>query len=131
MININYQKRKNIELFKTLEEPTSIFLSNTQNYIPIYKKFFNLNESNFNNINLHNKWYISNVNNKIDDNDNLFKCRLKNEGTNKVKDKEVFFKLAPLLDPFKYFVGKYNINDKTLFNFICLDNPTSLSVVEM
>ena len=116
MININYQKRKNIELFKTLEEPTSIFLSNTQNYIPIYKKFFNLNESNFNNINLHNKWYISNVNNKIDDNDNLFKCRLKNEDTNKVKDKEVFFKLAPLLDPFKYFVGKYNINDKTLFN---------------
>ena len=116
MINIDYQKRKNTELFKTLEEPTSIFLSNTQNYIPIYKKFFNLNESNFNNINLQNKWYISNINNKIDENDNLFKCRLKNEDTNKVKDKEVFFKLAPLLDPFKYFVGKYNINDTTLFN---------------
>ena len=116
MINIDYQKRKNAELSKTLEEPTSIFLSNTQNYIPIYKKFFNLNESNFNNINLQNKWYISNINNKIDENDNLFKCRLKNEDTNKVKDKEVFFKLAPLLDPFKYFVGKYNINDTTLFN---------------
>jgi len=116
MININYQKRKNIELFKTLEEPTFIYLSNTQNYIPIYKKFFNLNDTNFNNINLNNKLYISDVKNKIEDNDNLFKCKLKNAETNKITDKEVFFKLAPLLDPFKYLIGKYNINDTTLFN---------------
>ena len=40
VININYQKRKNTELFKTLEDPNTLFLSNIQNYIPIYNKFF-------------------------------------------------------------------------------------------
>ncbi len=32
---VNYQKRKNIELFKCLEKPETLFLSNPQNYIPI------------------------------------------------------------------------------------------------
>ena len=64
MVTINYQKRKNTELFKLFEEPTSLYLSTIQNYIPIYTKFFNLNENNYNNINLNNKWYISNIKNK-------------------------------------------------------------------
>ena len=71
MIAINYQKRKNIELFKRFEEPTSLFLSKTQNYIPIYSRFFNLNDNNYNSINLNNKWYISNINEQIEDNDNV------------------------------------------------------------
>ena len=61
MINVNYQKRKNLELFKCLEKSETLFLSNVQNYIPIYNKFFTLNDSNYNSINLNNKWYISNV----------------------------------------------------------------------
>ena len=116
MIAINYQKRKNIELFKRFEEPTSLFLSKTQNYIPIYSRFFNLNDNNYNSINLNNKWYISNINEKIEDNDNLFMCRIKNTNTNKVKDREVFFKMAPLLDPYKYMIGKYDITNTNLFN---------------
>jgi hypothetical protein len=118
MITINYQKRKNTELFKHFEEPTSLFLSNTQNYIPIYTRFFNLNDNNYNSINLNNKWYISNISSEgnIEDNENLFMCRIKNIDTNKVKDKEVFFKLAPLLDPYKYMIGKYDISNPKLFN---------------
>jgi hypothetical protein len=112
---VNYQKRKNLELFKCLEKPETLFLSNAQNYIPIYNKFFTLNDSNYNSINLNNKWYISNVNDGGDDDFHLFNCRLKNVTNNKVKDKEVFFKMAPLLDPFKYLIGKYNILDKKLF----------------
>ena len=115
MINVNYQKRKNLELFKCLEKPETLFLSNAQNYIPIYNKFFTLNDSNYNSINLNNKWYISNVNDGDEDNFHLFNCRLKNIQNNKVKDKDVFFKMAPLLDPFKYLIGKYNLNDKKLF----------------
>ena len=65
MITINYQKRKNIELFKKFEEETSLFLSKTQNYIPIYNRFFDANETNYNNINLNNKWYISNIESQI------------------------------------------------------------------
>jgi hypothetical protein len=112
---VNYQKRKNLELFKCLEKPETLFLSNAQNYIPIYNKFFTLNDSNYNSINLNNKWYISNVNDGGDDDFHLFNCRLKNVTNNKVKDKEVFFKMAPLLDPFKYLIGKYNMLDKKLF----------------
>ena len=43
MIKIDYQKRKNLELFKSLENPDTTFLSKPQNYIPIYKRFFELN----------------------------------------------------------------------------------------
>jgi hypothetical protein len=140
MIKVNYQKRKNTELFKSLEDSNSLFLSKTQNYIPVYNKFFELNESNYNNINLNHKWYISSINKNNNDtsetefdnfeediNDNkIYNCRIKNINNNKVKDKDVFFKLAPLLDPFKYLIGKYNVYDNTIFNLpsINLDNKT-------
>ena len=122
MININYQKRKNTELFKGLENPSSLFLSKTQNYIPIYNRFFSLNDTNYNNINLNHKWYISSINEDNESEENLdtseynklYCCRIKNINNNKVKDKDVFFKLAPLLDPFKYLIGKYNNDDKIL-----------------
>lgn len=116
MITVNYQKRKNTELFKNFEEKTSLFLSKSQNYIPIYTRFFSLNDTNYNNVNLNNLWYISNTQEKLDDEINLYMCRLKNVNTNKVKDREVFFKMAPLLDPYKYMIGKYDINDPKLFN---------------
>jgi len=118
MISINYQKRKNIELFKQFEEPTSLFLSKTQNYIPIYARFFNLNDTNYNSINFNNKWFISSINNDTnnEENNNLFICRIKNIDNSKVKDREVFFKMAPLLDPYKYMIGKYDISNEKLFN---------------
>jgi hypothetical protein len=116
MINLGYQKRKNNDLFKSLENKNSLFLSNCQNYIPIYSRFFSLNETNYNNINLNHKWYISNTNKKNEFNENLFSCRVKNINNNKIKDKEVFFKLAPLLDPYKFLIGKYNVTDPNLLN---------------
>ncbi len=112
---INYQKRKNSELFKDLESPKSLFLSDTQNYIPIYSRFFNLNDSNYNCINLNHKWYITSVNNQLDDVGNLYTCKIRDIENNKSTDLEVFFKLAPLLDPFKFMAGKYNTQDSTLF----------------
>lgn len=115
MFQVNYQKRKNSELFKTLERPDTLFLSKAQNYIPIYNKFFALNDANYNNINLNNKWYISNFKEGDKEGSRLFDCRIKNIQNNKVKDKELFFKMAPLLDPFKYLVGKYNAKDDKLF----------------
>jgi hypothetical protein len=128
MIEINYQKRKNTELFKSLEDSNSIFLSKTQNYIPIYKRFFSLNETNYNNINLNHKWYISSVKNKLNEStlsddsngsdffsDNLYKCNVKNITNNKTREKNVFFKMAPLLDPYKYLIGKYDIENNQLF----------------
>ena len=54
-IDIHYQKRKNSDLFQTLESKKFLQLSNTQNYIPIYNRFFALSDTNFNSINLNNK----------------------------------------------------------------------------
>ena len=110
MAQFTYQKRKNQELFKSLEDPTSLFLSKTQNYIPIYKQFFALNTTNYNNINLNHKWYLSSVKERLDDTVNLFDCRIKSIDSQKVKDKEIFFKMAPLLDPVRYLIGKYDDN---------------------
>ena len=115
MLNVNYQKRKNTELFKSLENSDFLHLSHAQNYIPIYKKFFSLNETNFNSINLNNKLYISSINEQNEFDYHLYNCKIKNSINNKVKDKDVFFKLAPLLDPYKYLIGKYNIQDEKMF----------------
>jgi len=113
--SVFYQKRKNSELFKSLERPEILFLSKPQNYIPIYNRFFSLNETNFNNINLNHNHYLHNIKSKIDPSKNLFQCRIKNIKNDKVKDKNIFIKLAPLLDPFKFLVGKYNnVTDEKL-----------------
>lgn len=124
MVNniIFYQKRKNSELFKTLEKSDGIFLSNPQNYIPIYNRFFSLSDTNFNSVNLNNKWYLYNIKNQIEDTNNLFHCRIKNMNTDKMKEKTIFIKLAPLLDPFKFLVGKYNISDEKLYKLPSLNS---------
>ena len=116
MTKIDYQKRKNQELFKSLEDPKSLFLSNAQNYIPIYKRILSLNESNYNGVNLNHRWYLSSVKGSIDDCPNLFECKVKNIQTQKVKDKDVFFKMAPLLVPYKYLIGKYAAQADKMLN---------------
>ena len=125
MVDVNYQKRKNQELFKSLENSNTLFLSKTQNYIPIYKRFFSLNDTNWNSINLNNKWYISSIKENDEENCNLFECKIKNINTQKTKDKDVFFKLAPLLDPYKYLIGKYDITNKDLFNLPDINSDES------
>ena len=125
MMKINYQKRKNQKLFKSLENPENLFLSKTQNYIPIYNRFFNLNEKNYNHINLNHTWYLSDLKEKKEE--NIYECFLetleeeekeekKEKKNGKREVREVFFKLAPLLDPFKYLIGKYNLKDEKLFS---------------
>jgi hypothetical protein len=138
-MNVYYEKRKNLELFKRLEDSSTLFLSKTQNYIPIYNKFFSLNETNYNSINLNHKWYITNIHNpseeeeeeeededkeeeddeetaNIEDNFFIYDCKIKNVTNNKSKEQTIFFKIAPLLDPYRYLIGKYNTEDKNLFN---------------
>jgi hypothetical protein len=123
---INYEKRKNSELFKAFQSEKLTNLANLQNYIPIYNKFFMLNENNYNSINLNNKWYITDVKKQSNDNKNLFKCEVKNLKTSKTKTKELFFKMAPLLDPFKFLIGKYNSNDPNLYNLPKLEFSTNV-----
>ena len=115
MISVNYQKRKNTELFKVLEENDDLSLSLLQNYIPIYKRFFNLNETNYNSVNLNHPLFISNIKNHTSD-ENFYKCKIKNINNQKIKEKNVFFKQAPLIDPYKFLIGKFVNESDTIFN---------------
>ena len=116
-INLNYHKRKNLNLFQKMELHKGIQLSNMQNYIPIYNKFFALNENNYNSINLNHHYNIVDIRENHNDSESIYNCKLKNtELDDVIINQKVFFKMAPLLDPFKYIIGKYNIEDSNLFN---------------
>jgi hypothetical protein len=130
-ITVNYQKRKNINLFNKFQSNPNIALSNVQNYIPIYDSFFSLNTTNFNSINLNHMWSISDIKdlkNKGDkevsfEHEHIYTCKLKNisDDDDFAMTQKVFIKMAPLLDPFKYLVGKYNHTDPNLFNLPSID----------
>ena len=108
MFNIYYRKNKNGELFKGLEK-NGIY--NTQNYVPLYKKYFTLNNTNYNSINLNHKFSINSIKNKIDN--NKFNVRIVDSSDNSLNTKS-FFKFSPLLDPVKYMMGKYEKFDISL-----------------
>lgn len=124
-LSLNYKKRKNEELFITLEK--ELDLSNIQNYIPIYDRFFNLTEKNFNDINLNHPTYIHKIR-KYKKDENEFAVLLKT-ASNETLKREIFIKFAPLLDPFKFMTGKYKIDDATLFNLPNFKNSDSLSKI--
>uniref|UniRef100_A0A6C0KRU5 Protein kinase domain-containing protein n=1 Tax=viral metagenome TaxID=1070528 RepID=A0A6C0KRU5_9ZZZZ len=118
-ITVNYQKRKNSSLFQKFQTNKHINLSNVLNYIPIYDRFFSLNENNFNSINLNHKWAITDIKDiKNKDSQNVFYSKIKNifDEDCIINNQKIFIKMAPLLDPFKYLVGKYNYLDSELFN---------------
>ncbi len=129
-ISVNYQKRKNNNLFTKFQTNKNINLMNVQNYIPIYDRFFSLNNTNWNSINLNHYWAISDIkDNKIkDDEEHIFTCKLKNisDDDDLSTNQKVFIKMAPLLDPFKYVVGKYNHNDPELFNMPSFDKTSKV-----
>jgi len=128
-LKINYEKRKNSELFKLFKKENLIFLSEVQNYAPIYNRFFLLNETNFNSVNLNHEWFLTDIKNSVSDNKILYNCTVQHLQTSKTKKKQVFFKMAPLLDPFKFLIGKYNINDPSLFNLPKLTTTGDIGTV--
>ena len=106
----HYHKTKNIHLeeldndSKENEENTKIHYSpfkidKLQQYNPIYSLFFELNDHNFNNISLNHKYNMKNLKEVI------------NIETQEITKKNVFIKFSPLLDPIRYMIGKYDIED--------------------
>ena len=117
-MNINYQKRKNVNLFNKFQSHPNLKLTNIQNYIPIYDRFFALNNTNYNSVNLNHTWYVSDIKENNSQEKHIYTAKLKhisNDDDLQMSQK-IFIKLAPLLDPFKYLVGKYNPDDVNLFN---------------
>ena len=124
-----YQKPKNDNVLKDLEM-SHMGLKKCQNYIPIYSKFFSLNDTNYNSINLnhkHNAKTISAADTLSDDDGaattsiskncgnaiifpNPKKCKNNGDDENSAFT-PVFFKFSPLLDPVKYLAGNYNFKE--------------------
>jgi hypothetical protein len=119
LMEFGYKKHDNEKLFLSLEK-TGLGLNKLQNYIPLYNNFFALTDANWNNINLNNKLYLHSIKNK--ETDNIVNGMLKYiNGTTKIKT-TAFFKYSPLLDPLKYIIGKYDIEDKKLLSLPSFTN---------
>ena len=86
---LKYRKNKVPDLGKHLN------VLSLQNYVPLYKRFFSLNSTNWNSINLDNPVLELSVRD-----DSLY-CN----------DTPLFFKFSPLLDPLKYLTGSYEDYD--------------------
>ena len=77
-------------------------IENLQTYNPIYAEFFEMNENNYSKISMNHKHAIVNLN------------TIRNVSTNETINKDIFIKFSPLLDPLRYMIGKYEIeNSKT------------------
>ena len=68
MFDIFYKKNNNKELFKFFLDNSENRITEMQNYIPIYSRFFSLNETNDNKINLNNKYSIKKIKNQESEN---------------------------------------------------------------
>ena len=117
-MEINYRKNKNIELFDKIKSEEFLNLENPQNYIPLYERFFNFNETNYNSINLNNVYKLETLTEKIGY--SKFNGIIVDSSNNNI-NKKIFFKYSPLVDPTKYMIGKYNTEDSS-FNILNLPN---------
>lgn len=124
-MDFSYKKRSNHKLFESL---ALLNVSQVQNYVPLYNKFFELTASNYASVNLNQPFYLAQVKEKATENMFLATVQqqqLANEDNKKnglKKDLNVFFKFSPLLDPFKYMLGKYDLADPNLFALPTLEN---------
>ena len=104
-MELNYKKNNNKQLFETINKNEFLDIENIQNYIPLYNNYFQLNNTNYNAINLNNSYRIENILEKI--NYNKFLGEICDACNNKC-NKNVFVKFSPLIDPVKYMIGKYD-----------------------
>lgn len=121
---LNYTKRKNERLFENLKKSDIMDMEYVQNYNPIYKRFFNLTDTNYENVILDTSYILHDVLKKSEDHANVYKCiiekntindkRTNEQRSDKMKE-DVFCKIAPLVDPYKFMIGKL-FNNPEIFN---------------
>lgn len=105
---VDYRKNKNTDLFKDFSNVLEV--QNAQNYVPLYGRFFALNQTNWNNVTLDHKWTLASVAEKTGAG---YACKVQGDG---VRDAAVFFKFSPLIDATKYLCGVHKEYDFTLPN---------------
>ena len=138
--NISYTKRKNDRLFSSLKKDNLMDMEHIQNYIPIYRRFFNLTETNYENVILDTSYIIHDVLQKNQDSSNIYKCLIEkninhaspcsteNTSTGRIETmkSDVFCKIIPLIDPYKFMIGKL-FDNSDVFNLPSLDSSLKKS----
>ena len=100
MINYNINNK---DLFEKIQSFDLIY--NIQNYIPIFHNLVdNLDENNINNINLETNKNVDILSISYSD----ITCNINNNLTN------IHCKYAPIIDPIRYMIGKYDNHEFTL-----------------
>jgi hypothetical protein len=110
-MEFTYRKNDNSNLFSSVVNPDGMNVTDPQNYVPLYHRFFSLSDKNYDSINLNHVKYLDNVGDMKDS--NIFECEVVDDKGTRSKN-DVFFKYSPLLDPVKYMMGKYDTNDENL-----------------
>jgi hypothetical protein len=119
---INYHKRKNIDLSEFTVDDANIDscnkynpfdITNLQQYNPVYSVFFQLKNNNYNSISLNHEKHIHKM-------DQVF-----NSKSNAIEKKEIFIKFSPLLDPIRYMIGKYSRYGDAIRTLPCPENDNS------
>ena len=140
-----YDKRKNSNLFECFLKEGEIKCSDIQNFSPILARYFSLNETNYNSVCFKQKNVIKKIIKNVDESHNIYKCSVvtikeenedKNENTSNndkelennknINNKNIFFKFAPLIDPFKFLLGKYS-NVENILGKLPNNNTTELT----
>ena len=124
-MEFNYRKNDNHRLFNSLEENPSFGIEKPQNYIPLYNCYFSLNQTNYKHIGLNNPLSLDALTSQ--ETNNIFDCIIKNDNSKESEKKKTYLKFSPLLDPIKYLLGKYDIENKNLFNLPSLNSITDPS----
>ena len=111
LFQLHYRKHK-----YTPDKIETALLFDIQNFIPIYSRFFDINESNYNSIQLNQKYYLQNI---IEHSRELAETNqtlnhletVIGDDTGNTHNAPIFVKYSPLLDPIRYLSGKYNIQE--------------------
>ena len=116
MFQFHYKKSENTQLFTDFNNPNLVNMYNIQNYLPLYNKFFDINNTNFNSFNLSQKYSISSILEKKTE--NIYKIILTDNYNSQTLKTDTFIKFAGLYDPVKYISGKYKkyLNNSTFYN---------------
>jgi len=117
-IKVHYSKPKMIDLSLFTATPTEsdasgyspFAIEHIQFYNPIYRKFFEMNAKNYDRIALNHPYHIQDIEHCL------------NIDQTAVSEKSIFVKFSPLLDPFRYMTGKYNVQDECIRKLPRLDS---------
>ncbi len=113
--SINYKKTKKCDLEKmSLQHEDKTYnafdICDMQSYNPIYSRFFDMDDTNYNRISLNHKYHIHDLETVYD-------------GSSFIQ-KNVFVKFSPILDPLNYLRGKYDLDTAITRTLPKLDSTT-------